>query len=161
MANASDELGAVAKAAVATVLSASNVKCEPASQLNAVLESQGGASLRKLAEKLSGASCMMDGKIVHLSAVFTPNGSIQADGIIAPLVHAKPLLIRWNGALYVLYGVVYDEHLHNSGKRENVIRRLLLIDPRYSDERKFVSFDRQRDDFAQVEGIAEIRFALP
>jgi hypothetical protein len=71
-------------------------------------------------------------------------------------MHQRPLLMEWNGNLYVIHGVVYDEHLHNSGKRENVIRQLLLIDPRYAYERRFVSFDRQADDFSQVEGIAEI-----
>ncbi len=54
------------------------------------------------------------------------------------------------------YGVVYDEHLHASGRRDNVIRELLLIDPRYSDRRGFVAFDREHDDFAQVEGIAAV-----
>jgi hypothetical protein len=150
--------GAVAKAAMVTVLSASSVNCDRASQINAVLEANGGAPLQTLAEKLAGTSCMTNGTTTHLSAQFTPSGSIQADGIIAPLLRGKPLLIRWNGMLFVLHGVVYDEHLHNSGKRENVIRQLLLIDPRHSDERRYISFDRQRDDLSQVEGIAEIRF---
>lgn len=152
---------AVAKAAVATVLGAVEINCDSGSQLNTVLEANAGAPLQTLAAKLSGASCMTNGNIVHLSASFTPNGSIQADGIIAPIVHGKPLLIRWNDALYVLYGVIYDEHLHNSGKRENVIRQLLLIDPRYTDQRRFVIFDREKNDFAQVEGIAEIRVVAP
>ncbi len=153
----SDQSGlTVAKTAVAMVLGATKVNCDPGSQLNTVLEANAGAPLQTVAAKLSGASCMTNGKIVHVSAAFTPNGSIQADGIIAPLLHQKPLLIRWNDALYVLYGVIYDEHLHNSGKRENVIRQLLLIDLRYADQRRFVAFDRQKNDFAQVEGIAEI-----
>ncbi len=160
--NVAGELnGTAANAAVLTVLGASNLKCDPASQLNAVLEANAEAPLRTLAEKVSGASCMTNGRIVHLSAAFTPNGSTHADAIIAPIVHGKPLLIRWNEVLYVLYGVIYDEHLHNSGKRVNVIRQLLLIDPRYANERKFVSFDRGKDDFAQVEGIAEIRIVAP
>ena len=160
--NAADESsGAVAQAAMATVLSASNMTCDSASQLNAVLEANGGTTLRTLAEKLRGASCMTNGTIVHLSAEFTPNASIQPDSILAPILHGRPLLLRWNGELYVLRGVIYDEHLHNSGNRENVIRELLLIDPRYSDRRRFVSFDRQKNDFSEVEGIAEIRFVLP
>lgn len=152
---------AVAKAAVAMVLGATKVNCDPASQLNTILEANAEARLQTVAAKLSGASCMANGRIVHLSASFTPSESIQSDGIIAPLLHGKPLLIRWNDALYVLYGVIYDEHVHNSGKRDNVIRRLLLLDPRYADERRFVSFDREKDDFAQVEGFAEISTVVP
>lgn len=152
--------GAAAKTVMAIVLSALNVRCDPASQLNTVLEANGGAPLRTLSEQLAGASCMTNGRIGHLSAEFTPNGSIQADEIIAPLMHGKPLLIRWSDVLYVMYGAVYDEHVHNSGKHENVIRELLLIDPRYSDRRRLVPFDRQKNDFSQVEGIAEIEFTL-
>jgi hypothetical protein len=86
---------------------------------------------------------------------------VRPDGIIAAIVRGKPLLVRWNDNLYVLYGAVYDEHLHNSGKREIVIRQLLLFDPRYSDSRRFISFDRLKEDFSRVEGIAEITVAVP
>ncbi len=152
---------AVAKTALAIVLSAEGKTCDTASHVYTVLEANGNSSLRELSGTLAGASCLMKGRTVHLGARFTPNGSIQADDMIAPILHGKPLLIRWNDEVYVLYGVVYDEHLHNSGKSENVIRRLLLIDPRHSVEQRLVLFDRQKDDFAQVEGIAEIVFAIP
>ncbi len=159
---ASDESkAAVAKAALAIVLSASNVKCDPASQVNSVLEANAESSLRTLSEKLVAASCLARGGTVHLDAEFTPSGSIQADNIVASIKRHEPLLMRWNGILYVLHGVVYDEHLHNSGRRENVIRQLLLIDPRYADERRFGSFDRPKDDFSQVEGFAKILFVSP
>ncbi len=58
--------------------------------------------------------------------------------------------------LYVLYGVVYDEHLYSSGRQDNIVRDLLLIDPRYSSERRFVQFQRAKDNFAEIEGIASI-----
>ena len=39
---------------------------------------------------------------------------------------------------------------------DNMVRDLLLIDPRYSGERRFVQFQRVKDNFAEIEGIASI-----
>jgi hypothetical protein len=114
------------------------------------------ASLRMLTSKISGAVCHANDSTVRITATFVPNGAIQGDSIIASVIAGKPLLIQWHGTLYVLYGVVYDEHLRYSGSRTNVIRQLLLIDPRYSDKRHFVAFDRDRNDFADVEGMASV-----
>jgi hypothetical protein len=143
------------------VLGASRIKCDSGSQLNTVIEANAASSLRILSEKIGGSSCASNGHAMRLNAVFTPNPEIRADGIVAAILHQRPLLMEWKGALYVIHGVIYDEHLHNSGKRDNVIRQLLLIDPRYSDQRRFASFDRQRDEFAQVNGITEIQVAAP
>jgi hypothetical protein len=100
-----------------------------------------GSSLRALVNKLSGTSCATNGHTLRVTATFTPNGAIQGNSIIASIKGSEPLLVEWKGALYVLYGVVYDEHLHYSGRQDNVIRELLLIDPRYSDKRRFVAFE--------------------
>lgn len=147
---------AVAKAAFAIVLSGLKVKCDAASQLEGVLEGATGPSLHALASRISGASCATNGQTRRVTATFTPNGAIQADNVIAPLVEGKPLLVEWKNALYVLYGVVYDEHLFSNGSRTNVIRELLLIDPRYSDQRRLAAFERDKDNFAEVEGIASV-----
>ncbi len=152
---------AAAKAAVAIVLSAANKTCDPASQILAVLEANASSRLEELSKKLSSASCLTKSGTVHVNARFMPNISIQADDIIASIRNGSLQLMRWNGVLYVLHGVVYDEHLHNSGKRENVIRQLLLIDPRFSGERRFIAFDREKDDFSQVEGISSLDFVSP
>jgi hypothetical protein len=147
---------AVAKAALAIVLSGSKLKCGPDSQLESVVEANAGSPLRTLASKISGASCATNGRTLHVTATFTPNGAIQGDSLIASVIEGKPLLVEWKGALYVLYGVVYDEHLYPSGRHDNVIRKLLLIDPRYSDKRRFVAFERDKDNFGQLEGVASV-----
>ncbi len=148
--------GGVARAAVAIVLSGSKVKCDPGSPLETVLEATAGSSLQAMASKLAGASCITNSRAQRLSATFTPNSAIQADSVIASLLQGRPLLMSWKRKLYVLYGVVYDEHLYYDGSRTNAIRQLLLIDPRYSDQRRFVAFARDKDNFADVEGIASV-----
>lgn len=147
---------AVAKAALEIVLSGSMVRCDPASHLSAVVDANGGAPLRMLAGKISGIPCATNGQARHVTATFTPNGAIQAENLIAPVLEGKPLLFEWKNTLYVLYGVVYDEHLRDDGSKMNVIRRLLLIDPRYSDKRRLVEFERGKDDFSQFEGFASV-----
>ncbi len=114
------------------------------------------ASLRALASKISGATCVTSSQTQRITATFTPNGAIQPDSIIAPLLQGRPLLIRWKDALYVLYGVIYDEHVYSDGSRVHAIRELLLVDTRYSDKRHFVAFTREQDNFADVEGIASV-----
>ncbi len=147
---------AVAKAALAIVVSASKLKCDPDSQIESVADAKAAASLRTLVTKISGASCAVNGRTLRVTASFVPNGAIQANSIVASLNGGTPLLVSWKGALYVLYGVVYDAHVHYSGRQDNVIRKLLLIDPRYSDKRRLVVFEREKDNFAQVEGFASV-----
>jgi hypothetical protein len=145
-----------AKAAVAIVLSSLKVKCDPSSQVESVTEANAESSLSTLSSKIAGTSCSMGGRMLRVNASFTPNAAIKANDLVASLKQNTPLLMRWQGAVYVLYGVVYDEHLFNSGKQDNVIREFLLVDPRYSDKRRLVAFERWKDDFAIVEGVMSL-----
>ncbi len=147
---------AVAKAGLDIIFSAAKLKCEGSFHLESVMDGYAGPRLRTLTRQIASAPCTVDGRAARVTAWFVPNGEIQADSLIVPLAEGYPLLLRWKDVLYVLYGVVYDEHLRYNGSRDNVIRELLLIDPRYSDERRLVVFRRDKDDFTQVEGIAGI-----
>jgi hypothetical protein len=120
------------------------------------VDANAAAFLGALVTKVSGASCAVDGRKLRVTASFVPNGAIQANSVVASLNGGKPMLVEWRNALYVLYGVVYDEHVHYSGRQENVIRELLLIDARYSDKRRLVVFVREKDNFGQVEGVASV-----
>ena len=65
----------------------------------------------------------------------------------------------WNSHLYVLYGAIYDETLYSDGTRMNVIHKLLLIDPRFSDARREVVFNRDTDDWTKFEGMLQLTAA--
>jgi hypothetical protein len=101
----------------------------------------------------------MEGRTLRVSATFAPTGAIKANSVVASVMQRQPLLLERKNRIYVLYGVVYDEHLYDTGAQDNVIRELLLIDPRYSDSRRFLTFNRAKDDFADVAGIASISVA--
>jgi hypothetical protein len=147
---------AVANAALGIVLSSSNLKCEAGSQLQSIIESYAQSALEALSKKISGTTCLKNGAVEHLETAFMPNGAIRPEQIISPLIEGDPLLLKWKGTFFVLYGVVYDEHVHRSGGRNNVIRELLLIDPRYQDNRRFVVFDREKNNFGEVEGMVKL-----
>jgi hypothetical protein len=147
---------ALAKAAVGIVLGSTKTECDSGSQLESVIDSNAGASLSALISKVDGATCSSGGQIKKVNASFTPNSAIVANNIIASILQQKPLLIQWKGAVYVLYGVVYDQHLHQSGTQDNVVREFLLLDPRYRDKRRFTVFDSKENDFGEVEGVATV-----
>jgi len=151
----------VAKAAVAIVLAAYDVKCELNSQVNSVIDDRTASSLRSLSGKVEGATCEQDGHLLKLTSTFVANTAIQADELIHALDEDNAMLIRWKGDLYVLWGALYDVRIYSDGRRFNIIRELLLIDPRYSDERRFVSYKRDKATFADIEGVAFVGVAEP
>jgi hypothetical protein len=69
----------------------------------------------------------------------------------------RALLMDWDGHIYALYGAVFDLNKHSSGMEERVIRSFLLLDTRYSDSRRFVKFDRQKDSWQKVQGFLELK----
>ena len=151
----------VAKAAVAIVLSAYGVTCERNSQVNSVIDDRTASSLRSLSGKVAGSTCEQEGRLLRLTSTFVPNASIHPDEVIHALDEDNPILIRWKGDLYVLWAALYDIQVYSDGHRFNVIRELLLIDPRYSDVRRFVSYKREKAAFTDIEGIAFVGVAEP
>jgi hypothetical protein len=71
---------------------------------------------------------------------------VNAEDIIGSLMAQHPLLMDWNRHLYVLYGVVFDEYRYQ-GVTVHAIHTLLLVDTRFSDRQRYVSFNRQTDDW--------------
>jgi hypothetical protein len=61
---------------------------------------------------------------------------------------------------YVVYGVLFNKTVdHENGAVMNAIHKLLLIDPRYNDERREVIFDRLTDDMSKVQGVMVVKAA--
>ena len=142
--------------AVSIALSGLKLSCAPDSEVEKVIESSDGSSLATLVSRISGTTCTSKWQTHKMVAMYVPNGEIQGDALIASIMQGKPLVLEKPGGVYVLYGAIYDEHLHLSGRRDNVIRQLLLIDPRYSDHRRFTSFVRGKDEFSGITGVANI-----
>jgi hypothetical protein len=112
-------------------------------------------SLKEIASKISGKWLLSDGRPVQVTAEFLPQGgTLDISGrIIGALLDKHPLLIVWSSHLYVLYGAVYDELGDPIDGTEYMIHKLLLLDARYSDSRREVTFNRDADDWAKVQGV--------
>lgn len=130
---------------------------------DSALEDSAGAadprSMRDIISKLQGRHLLADGRPITVSVVDLAPSAHNPIAIIDTLRDKKALLFMWNSRLYVLYGALFDEALYVSGGRTETINKLFLLDPRYSDSRREVSFDRSSDDWDKVDGLLLVTVA--
>lgn len=143
----------VLAASVATAVMDRAVCCDRNSALVDQLASITKFSLKELSEKVRGKQYLSSGSSILVSDQYWSGSSVNAEAIVGSLLAQRPLLMVWSSHLYVVYGAAFDEYLYDSGANMHVIRKLLLIDTRFSDKRRYVSFDRQTDDWSQVTGL--------
>lgn len=146
----------VLAASVASVFGDKSICCGKGSALEDAVASADAGSLRKVGEKLSGKHYLPNGSAITIVDDYWSGSSVRAEDILASLMAQHPLIIDWDGHLYVLYGAVFDLNKHQSGMEERVIRSLLLVDTRYSGAKRYVTFDRQKDDFGKVDGVLSL-----
>lgn len=140
----------VMEASVATAVIDPDVCCGRNSALVDRVESANGRSLMLLGEKVRGKHYLDSGLSIVVTEQYWPVGSVHPENIISFLMAQHPLLMVWSGHLYVVHGALFDEWRYYSGARTYVIKKLLLLDTRFSDARRYVSFDRQTDDWGKV-----------
>jgi hypothetical protein len=116
-------------------------------------------SLQGLSAKLQGKHVLSDGRSVTVSAEYVPQSSITPDLVISALIDQHALLIKWKSHFYVLYGAIFDETVYSSGQRQFAVHKLLLLDPRFSDRRRDVEFNRDSDDWGKIEGLLTLSIA--
>jgi len=117
-------------------------------------------SLTEIAARLQGRHLLSDGRPIMVTTDFMSASSSDIGyRIVAALMGKHALLTVWNSHLYVLYGAIYDETLYSDGTRMNVIHKLLLIDPRFSDAHREVVFNRDTDDWTKFEGMLQVTAA--
>ena len=59
----------------------------------------------------------------------------------------------------MLHGAIFNETRYSSGARQYAIVKLLLLDPRFSDQRRETVFNRETDDWAEVQGLLTLAVA--
>jgi len=119
-------------------------------------------SLKELSTKLQGRHLLSDGQPVMVSADYIPHDSINPSLIVNTLREQHAPLIEWKSHLYVLYGALFDETRDSSsGVRAYAIHKLLLLDLRFSDQRREAVFDRETDDWGQMQGLLMVGFVIP
>ena len=120
------------------------------------------ASTKDIVAKLQGRHLMSDGRPVMVTVVdLAPQATRNPGTVVNALSNKRAMLLMWNSHLYVLYGARFDEALYTDGSLTKTINQLFLLDTRYSDSRREVSFTREKDDWNQVEGLLLLSVSQP
>jgi len=156
--SSSSKTSAVLAAALETILHHKAVCCGKNSALEDTVLSA-PLSLEELSAKLQGKHVLSDGRSVMVSAEYVPQSAITPDLMISALMDQHALLMEWKSHFFVLYGAIFDETIYTSGQRQFAVHKLLLLDPRFSDQRRETEFNRESDDWGSVQGLLTLASA--
>jgi hypothetical protein len=157
----SNDANAVVMAAVETILHDKDLCCGKDSALTDAVASADPSSLKALGVKLRGRQHLSDGRPIIVTAEYVAPTSINPGQIVGSLLNKHAMLMQWNSHVYVLYGTIFDETFDSGGATVYAIRKLLLLDPRFSGARRQISFNRETDDFKKVQGMLLLTMTLP
>lgn len=147
----STDNSAVLTTALETVLNDKAMCCGKGSRFENVTLAE-PRSLKDLSTALQDGHFWSDHSLkIHVN--YLGQSPIEAGVVIAALLERHAAIIEWKSHFYVVYGVIFDEAVHYSGRREFEIHKFLLLDPRLSDSRKEVVFNRDTDDWGKVQGV--------
>jgi hypothetical protein len=152
----------ILQASLESVFHDEQVCCGKNSALWDGVRAADAGSLKDIAGKLEGKHLLNDGRPVKVTAEYVAADRISAGPLIAMVMNEHAALIEWNSQLYVLHGVVYrwiESGDPTSGSKTMVIHKLLLWDPRFSDSRRDVVFDRTKDDLSKLQGLLFLQSA--
>ncbi len=153
----SSDISTVIATAVQTVLHDKTLCCGKNSALGDSLSEP--RSLKELSTNLQGRHLLSDGRPIMVNAEYAPQTSINAGSIVGSLQDQRASLLEWKSHVYVLYGAIVGETRCQSGARQYSIVKLLLLDPRYSDQRRQAVFNRETDDLSKVQGLLTLSIA--
>lgn len=148
----SKDPSAVTATAVEIVLRDQTLCCGKDSALGDTVLSD-PRTLKELSTKLQGRHLLSDGRPIMVNAEYAPEISINSGSIVGALKDQRASLFEWKSHVYVLYGAIFGETRCQSGARQYSIVKLLLLDPRFSDQRREAVFNRETDDLGKVQGL--------
>lgn len=142
-----------------TIVNDPSVCCGKDSALEDRATAANPLSVREIASKVDGRWLLSDGRPIMVTTdvlSLTP-GLDLSYWIVGHLLQKHAMLMVWGSHLYVVYGAVYDETVASDGTgNAYMIHKLLLLDTRYSDSRREVTFNRDTDDWSNVQGMLSL-----
>jgi hypothetical protein len=135
------------------------VCCGKDSALEDSIQSADPKSLKDIASKLQGRHLLSDGRPIMVAAEYLAPASANAGQLMNSMLEKHALLMEWNSHLYVVCGVIFDQTVNQDNSEINAVHKFLLLDPRFSDERRETSFDRLTDDWGKVQGLLMLKAA--
>jgi hypothetical protein len=155
----SSDASDVLAASVEIILRDKEICCAKNSALEDSVQSADPKSLKDIAAKLQGRHRLSDGRPIMVTAEYVPATSLVSGTLLSTLSEKHPLLMEWNSHLYVVSGVIYSTTYTAEGARMDSILKIFLLDPRFSGQRREVTFDRSTDDWGKVEGLLTLKAA--
>jgi hypothetical protein len=156
----SQDLADVLPTSLDTILHDRSICCGRDSALEVSVARADPLSLKDVASRLEGRHLLSDGRPISVKAEFWPTETVDGLRIVNTLNDKHALLMSWNSHLYVVYGVIYRWVDYSAdGGPYCVLRRLQLLDTRFSDSRRAVEYNRETDDPAKVQGFLQVTFA--
>lgn len=149
----------VLAASVEIVLRDKEFCCGKDSALEDDVQRADPKSLKDVATKLQGRHLLSDGRPIRVTAEYVPATSLVSGTLIGALTERRALLMEWNSYLYVVYGIIYSTVYTPEGDRIDSILKIFLLDPRFSGQRREVTFDRATDDWGKVQGLLTLKAA--
>jgi hypothetical protein len=128
------------------------VCCRKNSALEDSVQSSDPKSLKDIASKLRGRHRLSDGRPIMVTAEYLTPDQVTAGHTIYMLTAKHAPLMVWNLHLYVVDGATYVTGL-SDGVIVYFLHKFLLLDSRFSDSRREVSFDRVTEDAGKVQGL--------
>jgi len=149
----------VLAASVEIILRDKEICCGKNSALEDSIQRADPKSLKDVAARLQGRHLLSDGRPIVITADYEPAPAVNSGNLISVLTEKQALLMLWNSHLYVVYGVIYNTtYSPDSGRMDSIVK-ILLLDTRFSDQRREVIFDRATDDWGKVQGMLMLKAA--
>jgi hypothetical protein len=135
------------------------VCCGKNSALEDSVQSSDPNNLKDVASRLQGRHLLSDGRAILITSEYVLPDQVRAGNLIYMLAENHAPLMLWNSHLYVVEGASYVENVDTHGGVSNVTHKFFLLDTRFSDSRRSVSFDRVTEDSSKVVGLLFLRIA--
>ncbi len=140
-----------------TVFHDRSICCGKESALGDRAQAADPESLKDVAAKLEGRHVLGDGRSIAVKAEFATPDSVNSGLLITWMQGQHAALLEWKSHLYVVHGIIYTwiptGEPDQGGSVETVVKRFLLWDTRFSDSRREVVFDREKDKLNEITGL--------
>lgn len=136
-----------------------SICCGRDSALEDSVERADPSSLKDIASKLQGRHLLSDGRPIAVTAEIWPPESVEALGLLKTFNDKHAFLMLWNEHIYVLDGMVYRWASYSADTGPyTVIRKLLLVNPRFADARRLTEYNPESDDLRKVQGLLLVKW---
>jgi hypothetical protein len=116
-------------------------------------------TIEALTQTVNKEFVLDDGRHVRLEIQFTPGPPVNIDPVIVGLKLQQVTLLLWRGHPYYLTGLTYDERIGRDGTRFFEVKEIRLANT--FAKLPGVTFEKGRDDPAEIQGILSVKVLLP